>query len=135
MTDIDAFLARYERGANSFEPELVAAQFTDRFMGGDPNGVMCARKDDALRRSIPQRQAFGQQIGYRFGPRAGRGRHAAGGAPHHGQDALAPALRENARPAHQPRGASSGLTARFTKSTHAATSSPRAARRSSACPR
>ena len=52
----------------------MTAQFTDRLMGGDPNGVMCARKDDALRRSIPQRQAFRQQIGYRFRPRAGRRR-------------------------------------------------------------
>ena len=66
MTDIDAFFARYEQGANSFDPDLVASQFTDPFMGGDPNGVMSARNDEAFRRSIPQRQAFMQGIGFRF---------------------------------------------------------------------
>ena len=45
MTDIDAFFARYEQGANSFDPDLVAAQFTDPFMGGDPPCIcLCRRK-------------------------------------------------------------------------------------------
>ena len=66
MTDVQAFFARYEQGANSFDPELVASQFTDPFMGGDPNGVMSARNDEAFRQTIPRRQAFMQQIGFRF---------------------------------------------------------------------
>ena len=65
MTDIDAFFARSEQGANSFDPDLVASQFTDPFMGGDPSGVMSARNDAAFRQTIPQRQAFMQGIGFR----------------------------------------------------------------------
>lgn len=66
MTDIDAFFVRYEEGANRFDPELVASQFTDPFMGGDPNGVASWRNDEAFRRAIPERQAFMQRIGFRF---------------------------------------------------------------------
>ena len=66
MTDVAAFFARYEDGANSFDPELVASQFTDPCMGGDPNGVASWRNDAAFRAAIPQRQRFMQGIGFRF---------------------------------------------------------------------
>ena len=65
MTDVVAFFARYEQGANSFDPELVASQFTDPFMGGDPNRVAGWRNDAAFRAAIPQRRAFMQGIGFR----------------------------------------------------------------------
>ena len=66
MNAIEAFFARYEEGANNFDPERVAAQFTDPFMGGDPNGVVSLRNDAAFRQAVVRRQAFMQQIGFRF---------------------------------------------------------------------
>ncbi|MES3020169.1 MAG: hypothetical protein V4857_01160 [Pseudomonadota bacterium] len=65
MTDIEKFFERYERGANSFDPELVTGQFTVVFMGADPNGVVCLHNDAAFRGAIPERQAFFLQIGFK----------------------------------------------------------------------
>jgi hypothetical protein len=65
MTKIEQFFVRYEQGANSFNPDIVTSEFSDCFMGGDPNGVVCIRNDDAFRKAIPQRHAFFQQIGFR----------------------------------------------------------------------
>ncbi|PWF43696.1 hypothetical protein [Massilia glaciei] len=66
MTDIEKFFKLYEEGANSFNPDLVTAQFTDVFLGADPNGVVCLRNDESFRKAIPERQAFFQQIGFSF---------------------------------------------------------------------
>jgi hypothetical protein len=65
VTRIEDFFARYERGANSFDPDLVCSQYTAEFMGGGPNGVTCGRNDEGLRAAIVQRQAFFQQIGFK----------------------------------------------------------------------
>lgn len=65
MTKIEQFFARYEQGANSFDPDIVTSKFSDCFMGADPNGVVCIQNDDAFRNAIPQRQAFFQQIGFK----------------------------------------------------------------------
>ena len=65
MSEIDAFFARYEQSANSFDPELVAALYTDPFMGGDPNGV-ASMSVAAMRQAVPARRDFMQQIGFRF---------------------------------------------------------------------
>jgi len=65
MTRIEQFFARYEEGANTFDPDLVASRFTDSFAGGDPNGVVCIQNDEAFRRAIPERRAFFQQIGFK----------------------------------------------------------------------
>jgi hypothetical protein len=65
MTKIEAFFARYERAANSFDPDIVTSEFWDCFMGADPNGVLCIKNDDTFRKAIPQRHAFFQQIGFR----------------------------------------------------------------------
>jgi hypothetical protein len=65
MTRIDAFFKRYEEGANSFDPEVVASQFTAAFMGGDPNGVACLQNDEAFRKAIPERGEFFRKIGFK----------------------------------------------------------------------
>ncbi|HZX76730.1 hypothetical protein [Lysobacter sp.] len=65
MDRIEEFFERYERGANTFDPDVVAPQYTDPFMGGDPNGVACIPNDEAFRASISQRQAFFRHIGFR----------------------------------------------------------------------
>jgi hypothetical protein len=65
MTRVEQFFARYEEGANSFDADLVISQFTDTFMGADPNGVVCIANDDKFREAIPQRKEFFKQIGFR----------------------------------------------------------------------
>lgn len=65
MTKIEQFFTRYEEGANFFDPDLVSSQFTACFMGGDPNGVVCAQNNEVFRNAIQQRQAFFQQIGFK----------------------------------------------------------------------
>jgi hypothetical protein len=65
MTKIEAFFARYEQAANSFDADIVTSEFSDCFMGADPNGVACIQNDDMFRKAIPQRHAFFQQIGFR----------------------------------------------------------------------
>ncbi len=65
MTKIEQFFARYEEGANTFDPDIVVSQFTDSFMGADPNGVMCAANDETFRKAIPQRKEFFTEIGFR----------------------------------------------------------------------
>lgn len=64
MTKIQRFFARYEEGANSFDPDLVCPQYTMEFMGGGPNGVRCGKNDEGLRKAIVQRQAFFRRIGF-----------------------------------------------------------------------
>jgi hypothetical protein len=65
MTKIESFFSQYEEGANSFDPDLVTSQFTATFAGGDPNGIICFHNDEALRKAIPERRAFFQQIGFK----------------------------------------------------------------------
>jgi hypothetical protein len=65
VTKIAQFFARYEEGANSFDPEVVSAAFTASFLGGDPHGVVCVHNDAAFRQAIPERHAFFQAIGFR----------------------------------------------------------------------
>ena len=65
MTAIREFFARYEKGANSFDPDLVCSQYTDEFMEGGPNGVACGKNDEDLRNAIEKRRAFFQEIGFR----------------------------------------------------------------------
>ncbi|TJZ76258.1 hypothetical protein [Chitiniphilus eburneus] len=65
MSKVRQFFARYEEGANTFDPDLVCGQFTDVFMGADPNGVAAIPNDQVFRDAIPQREAFFSQIGFR----------------------------------------------------------------------
>jgi hypothetical protein len=65
MTKIEQFFARYEQGANSFDPDIVTSEFADCFLGADPNGVACIQNDDSFRKAIPQRHSFFQQIRFR----------------------------------------------------------------------
>ena len=65
MANIEAFFARYEEGANSFDPDLLSSLYTAEFMAGDPNGVSCGRNDQALRDAFIRRKAFFQQIGFK----------------------------------------------------------------------
>ncbi|MHB8902433.1 MAG: nuclear transport factor 2 family protein [Thermoguttaceae bacterium] len=64
MGKIEEFFARYEEGANSFDPDLVTCLYTAEFMAGDPNGVSCGRNDRALRDAVIRRKEFFQQIGF-----------------------------------------------------------------------
>jgi hypothetical protein len=65
MAKIKEFFARYEEGANSFDPDIMTSLYTVEFMAGDPNGVSCGRNDQALRNSFIQRKEFFQQIGFK----------------------------------------------------------------------
>lgn len=65
MAKIEAFFARYEEAANSFDPELLSSLYTAEFLAGDPNGVSCGRNDQALRDAFVQRKAFFRTIGFR----------------------------------------------------------------------
>ena len=65
MTTIERFFARYEEGANSFDPDLVCSQYTTEFMGGGPGGVVCGRNDQSLRQAFVQRKAFFKEIGFK----------------------------------------------------------------------
>lgn len=65
MTKIEQFFARYEEGANTFDPDLVCPQYTPEFMGGGPSGVACGRNDQSLRQEIVRRHAFFQEIGFK----------------------------------------------------------------------
>ena len=65
MKAIREFFARYEQGANSFDPDLVCSQYTAEFMGGGPNGVVCGKNDENLRNAIAKRHSFFQEIGFR----------------------------------------------------------------------
>lgn len=64
MAKIEEFFARYEEGANSFDPDLVSSLYTAEFMAGDPNGVSCGRSDQALRDAFIRRKEFFQKIGF-----------------------------------------------------------------------
>ena len=65
MTKIEQFFARYEEGANTFDPDLVSSQYTPEFMGGGPSGVACGRNDQSLHQAIVQRHAFFKEIGFK----------------------------------------------------------------------
>ena len=65
MTKLEAFFSRYEQGANTFDPDLMASLYTPEFMAGDPNGVSCGRNDQALRDAFIQRKALFRQIGFK----------------------------------------------------------------------
>lgn len=65
MTKIDEYFERYEKGANSFDPDLMCSLYTAEFMAGDPNGVSCGRNGQELRDAIVQRRKFFGQIGFR----------------------------------------------------------------------
>jgi hypothetical protein len=65
MTRIEDFFARYEEGANSFDPDLMSSLYTPEFMAGDPNGVSCGRNDQTLRDLFIQREEFLREIGFK----------------------------------------------------------------------
>jgi hypothetical protein len=64
-TRIREFFKRYEEGANSFDPALITAQFTDQFMGAGPEGVACGKNGEELRSAIAQRHALFRSIGFK----------------------------------------------------------------------
>ena len=65
MTRIERFFADYEKGANTFDADLITSEFTPFFMAADPNGVHCIHNDEKFRAAIPERRAFFEQIGFR----------------------------------------------------------------------
>lgn len=65
MTTIEDFFARYEEGANYFDPDLLSSLYTTEFMAGDPNGVSCGRNDQTLRDAFSQRKELFQKIGFK----------------------------------------------------------------------
>lgn len=65
MTKIEEFFARYEEGANSFDPDLVCSLYTSEFLAAGPGGVACGRNDQALRNAFAQRHELFQQIGFK----------------------------------------------------------------------
>lgn len=65
MGKIQDFFARYEEGANTFEPQLMRSLYTTEFMAGDPNGVSCGRNDEMLQVSFVKRKEFFRRIGFK----------------------------------------------------------------------
>jgi hypothetical protein len=65
VTKIDDFFARYEEGANSFDPDLLCSQYTTEFMAAGPNGVACGRNDQELSKAFVRRHELFRQIGFR----------------------------------------------------------------------
>ncbi len=65
MEKIEGFFARYEEGANTFDPDLMTSLYTAEFMAGDPNGLSCGRNDQALRDAFIQRKEFFREIGFK----------------------------------------------------------------------
>lgn len=65
MNKIESFFARYEEGANTFDPALMASLYTAELMAGDPNGVSCGHNDQALRDAFASRKEMFQRIGFR----------------------------------------------------------------------
>ena len=65
MTKIERFFVEYEKGANSFDVDLVTSEFTPVFMGADPSGVACVQNDEKFRAAIPERRAFFEQTGFK----------------------------------------------------------------------
>lgn len=64
MEKTKRFFERYEEGANTFDPGLVASQFTPSFMSADPNGVTSIRNDGEFLKAIPERREFFRKIGF-----------------------------------------------------------------------
>ena len=63
---VKAFFEDFEQGSNTFEPALLALQFSDPFMAAAPDGgIQVVKKDDFLA-GIAKRQAFFQSIGFQF---------------------------------------------------------------------
>ena len=65
MATVEQFFSRYEEGANSFDPELMASLYTAEFMAGGPAGVSCGRNDQALRHAFIGRKEFFEGIGFK----------------------------------------------------------------------
>jgi hypothetical protein len=65
MSKTEAFFCRYEQGANSFDPDLLASLYTAEFMAADPNGVSCGRNDEQLREAFARRKTQFQALGFR----------------------------------------------------------------------
>ena len=63
---VKKFFEDFERGSNTFEPDLLALHFSDPFMAAGPDGgIQVVKKDDFLA-GIAKRQAFFQSIGFQF---------------------------------------------------------------------
>jgi ketosteroid isomerase-like protein len=60
--EVSAFLARFERNANSGDAEEVVAQFADTFMAADANGAR-AVPSSAMLRAIPERRKMFERLG------------------------------------------------------------------------
>ena len=66
MNKIRKFFVGYEHGVNSFDADLISAQFPEAFMGADPSGVFCHRNDTSLRESVAQRRDMYERMGFKF---------------------------------------------------------------------
>src|SRR5271154_5717378 len=60
--EVSAFLARFERNANSGDAGEVAAQFADTFMAADASGAR-AVPSSVLLRAIPERRGMFERLG------------------------------------------------------------------------
>src|SRR6266702_6549477 len=66
VTDIvKSFFEDFERSSNTFESDLIAAQFSDSFMAADPSGNTQVVKKDEFIAGISKRQAFLQSVGFK----------------------------------------------------------------------
>lgn len=61
---IQRFFEQYEKGANTFDPDLVTSQFANDFLDAGPKGVFHGRNDEEFRRVIPERKEFMAGIGF-----------------------------------------------------------------------
>ena len=61
---VQSFLENYERSRNSFDPELIDAQYLDAFMFAGPDGVKAADKAGLLA-SVAKGKVFLASIGHK----------------------------------------------------------------------
>jgi hypothetical protein len=66
VKEIDEFFARYEEGANNFDADLLASQYTDCFIAAGPKGTACVSNDAKWKEAAAERKRLFQSLGFRF---------------------------------------------------------------------
>jgi hypothetical protein len=63
---VKTFFEDFERASTTFDPDVLALQFSDPFMAAEPNGgIQMVKRDDFLA-GIAKRQAFFASLGFQF---------------------------------------------------------------------
>lgn len=66
MKGLDEFFTSYEEGANSFDADLLASQYTGCFIAAAPKGTVCVSNDAKWKEAAAERKRLFQSLGFRF---------------------------------------------------------------------